>query len=266
MSGLNDQSIFIRCMQTQLRALHLCSSVEEAYALSEAISCPDEFEASLDYLENVVHSFRDYFADELSENDIRSAVRAAAIDCWGENAPKIASLGEDDTKESSYASEGSEKDSFNASQLDSDDDGELIGEGECELCERTIKLTRHHLIPKSTWPRMKKKLWHAASAIESFYSESDVDKQNHLRENLQKTLGMGNITDLPTTITNASLRNYLSRVCSVCRQCHSAIHSIHPEWELATEFNTIERLLECHKVRKFAKWANKQRPGKYSLR
>lgn len=266
MSGVNDdQSTFIRCMLTQLSVLHLCSSEEEANALSEVISCQDTFEASVNYLEKVVHSFREYFADELSENDIRSAVRAAAIGCWGENAPQI-SIDEDDTKKSSYASEGSEKDSLNASQLDSDDDGELIGEGECELCERTIKLTRHHLIPKSTWPRMKKKLWRAASAIESFYSETDVDKQNYLRENLQNTLGMGNITDLPSTITNASLRNYLSRVCSVCRQCHSAIHSINPEWELATEFNTIERLLESHKIRKFAKWANKQRPGKYSIR
>eukprot|EP00804_Cyclotella_cryptica_P028703 CCRYP_008212-RA/>CCRYP_008212-RA protein AED:0.40 eAED:0.40 QI:0/-1/0/1/-1/1/1/0/254 len=253
----------------QLRALHLCSSDEEALAVSEAISCHDTFESSFHYLENVVHSFLDYFADELSENEVKSAVRSAAIDCWGENAPILASPFKDVptfTKESSYAADCSDEDATNASQLDSDDDGQLIGEGECELCERTIKLTRHHLIPKSTWPRMKKKLWNAASAIESFSSEGDLDKQNFLRENLQKSLGMGNITDLPSTISHASIRNYLSRVCFVCRQCHSAVHSIHPEWELATEFNTIERLLECQEVRKFAKWANKQRPGRNAVR
>ena len=47
-----------------------------------------------------------------------------------------------------------------------DDDGDYIGEGECELCERTVKLTRHHLVPKSTWPRMRKRLWNAAPWIE----------------------------------------------------------------------------------------------------
>ena len=41
---------------------------------------------------------------------------------------------------------------------DGDDDGGYIGEGECELCEREIKLTRHHLIPKTTWSKFKNAL------------------------------------------------------------------------------------------------------------
>jgi hypothetical protein len=87
-----------------------------------------------------------------------------------------------------------------------------------------------------------------------------------LREKLQKTLGISNMVDLPATISHPSIRNHLFQISSICGPCHSAIHRIHSEWELATEYNTKERLLECDEVRKFAKWANKQRPEKYSVK
>ena len=39
-----------------------------------------------------------------------------------------------------------------------------VQDGECELCERYIKLTRHHLIPRVTWKKMKKRLLNISDA------------------------------------------------------------------------------------------------------
>ena len=38
---------------------------------------------------------------------------------------------------------------------------------------------------------------------------------------------------------------YLGRVANLCRQCHSTVHRVKTEMELATHYNTIDRLLEC---------------------
>jgi hypothetical protein len=262
-SSTKEQSRFILSLQNQLKSLQLCTSDEEASAIAEALVAQELFEASSEYLTKVADAFRDYFEDELSRIDAMSVVRDAAICCWGEDVQMLAFIGLPKMEDSDDASN---EDEGSSSHGEYDDDGEFIGEGECELCEREIKLTRHHLIPKSTHPRMKKKLWHAASAIESYHSETNLEKQMVLREKLQKTLGISNIEDLPATISHPSIRNYLFQISSICRPCHSAIHRIHSEWELATEYNTTERLLECDEVRKFAKWANKQRPGKYSVK
>lgn len=255
---------FTRCIQTQLLSLQLCSGDEEANAIAEAIADQEPFEESNDYLEMVTASFGDYF-DDMSESEIRNAVAASARDCWGDNSGGYTNnaVPENDSDESVH----SQQDDEVSSQHDSDDDdGEMLGSGECELCERTIKLTRHHLIPKSTWPRMKKRLWNAASDIESFHAaETGTETKYNLGNKLQKS-GFNNPNDLPATITHASIRNYLSQVIAICRPCHSAVHRMHDEWQLATEFYTTEKLLECDEVRKFAKWQNKQKPGKYAVK
>lgn len=263
MSAANeDQLRFITCLQSQLQSLQLCSSDEEAYATAEALADQYPFEKTHAYLDMVAESFRDYFVD-LSDSNISDAVRAADVEAWGVHSSIAAYVDavENDSNDSSVCSEDDEA----SAQTDSDGDGELLREGECELCERTIKLTRHHLIPKSTWPRMKKRLWNAASEIESFHAETDLEKQGHLRQKLQKS-GFNDPAHLPSTISHASIRSYLMQVSTICRPCHSAVHRIHDEWELATEYYTIERLLQCNEVRKFAKWNSKQRPGKYSVK
>jgi hypothetical protein len=268
MTAAEDQEWFTRCIQTQLLLLHLCCDDEEANATAEAISDQEPFEPSETYLEMVTSSFRDYF-DNVPESEIRNAVGASARECWGESSSFIANYESNGVQKNN--SDGSSVHSYQdeevSSQNDSDDDdGEMLGDGECELCERTIKLTRHHLIPKSTWPRMKKRLLNAAADIESFHAEASCsDKKHNLGNKLQKS-GFDNPQDLPTTVTHASIRNYLSQVSAICRPCHSAIHRIHDEWQLATEFYTTEKLLECQEVRKFAKWQNKQKPGKYAVR
>ena len=50
---------------------------------------------------------------------------------------------------------------------ENDDREEVLGPGECELCERdATKLTRHHLIPKSTWKRIEP-ITHVIGPLES---------------------------------------------------------------------------------------------------
>ena len=142
---------------------------------------------------------------------------------------------------------------------DEDDDGGYIGEGECELCEREIKLTRHHLIPKTTWSKFKKKIPQAVEAMTS-------GQEDKARMILGGTLA----DDLPSEIVanpnnTILLRRFLSQTCNICRPCHSTVHTLHNELELAEKFYTIDKLLEDQILLKFCKWASKQKCGKYSL-
>jgi hypothetical protein len=44
------------------------------------------------------------------------------------------------------------------------------------------------------------------------------------------------------------------------RICHSKIHSVFSERELAIYYHTIERLLEREEIRKFVSWVRKKHP------
>lgn len=135
------------------------------------------------------------------------------------------------------------------------DGGELIGEGECELCEREMRLTKHHLIPKSTHSRIEPKLVHAATAI----NKGDLKRA-------QRILGHGLehfASDLD--VEKSSIRRILQQSCDICRPCHSAIHKTHDNMTLALEYNTVDQLLQDEQIYKFCKWASKQKPGKYAV-
>ncbi|KAL7538409.1 hypothetical protein ACHAWF_006082 [Thalassiosira exigua] len=270
---------FAECIASRLESLGLCSCHDEASGVAEAIAAPlpvgTPSEADLD---NAKMSILEYF-DVLSDDDAVALVCVAANGAWGENVAHITDAimnSRDGHGVPSDSSEGEDDAKSNPDYEGGDgDDGECIGEGECELCERRIKLTRHHLIPKTTWPRMKKRLWNAAPLIESLHSlecsgnDSNCDsnrleeRRQDLQWKLEKMLGNAHVHSVPRTITHDSIRAYLSQVCSLCRQCHSAVHRIHTEWELATDYNTMYRLLESEEVIKFARWANKQHPGMY---
>lgn len=94
---------------------------------------------------------------------------------------------------------------------------------ECELCDRFIQTTRHHLYPKETHDWLTKK-------NESKYTTNE----------LRKTIAL-------------------------CRMCHSAIHRFHSNRELAIDFCSLELLLDCDQVCKFAKWASSMQ-GRGNLR
>jgi hypothetical protein len=143
--------------------------------------------------------------------------------------------------------------SIQVEELESEDGSEeCIGDGECELCERTIRLTQHHLIPKVTWPRIESRL------LNAFAKSKDL----HERELI---VGPGLSHLLVVATDKSSLKTALKATCRCCRTCHSTIHRTHDNMTLAVEFNTLERLLEDEQIRKFAQWANKQKSGKYAV-
>lgn len=143
---------------------------------------------------------------------------------------------------------------FDVDDPESDADAaEYLQDGECELCDRFIKLTKHHLIPKETWSRVQTKLLHAAEA-----------KEKGGMEKALFVLGPG-LSDVLDRLSSdrSTIRGLLSVTCDICRQCHTAVHRTHTNMELALTYNTVEKLLEDDNIRKFCQWASKQRPGKY---
>ena len=269
-SGDNDTKTFATVLVGQLMSLQLCSSDEEYSSVAEAIvssSSPspslDEVPPSKEHVEEIVSTLVDYFEGDVEEHVAKIMIHNVVIVVWG-----------DEFAESLGWIRNSTADTDNEDEIEGDedesdaDDGDYVGEGECQLCERAVKLTRHHLIPKTTWPRIKKRLWNASSTIETYHSlddESSHEKKECTKNKLEKMLGMTDISDIPTTITHDSVRTYLFKVCLLCRQCHSAVHRIHSEMELATDYNTVDKLLGDEEILKFGKWASKQRPGKYAI-
>lgn len=135
------------------------------------------------------------------------------------------------------------------------DESDLLQPGECELCDRYIKLTRHHLIPKSTWARIEPRILRQMleGCLEGpFEWVPDLDTGD--RKNT-------------TRVTRSQIRNILRyHTIDICRPCHSMIHRQHDNLALATDYNTLDKLLDDPAILPFCKWANKQRTGKYTVR
>jgi len=280
----SKHDVFVRCISDRLKKLDVCDSDDEYACISETIasvvSTDDGFIPTEDDLGGASSDLSDYFED-ISIDASKILIYSAAYEVWGEDVAHITSsvLNNDDSDRSECSNSQTDITETVDFDNESDDGGEMIGEGECELCEREVKLTRHHLIPKSTWPRMKKRLWNAAPLIESLHSISSqidnaksdekrvelLEKKKVLNEKLEKILGTSDLDYLPTTMTHDNVRTHLTQVCSLCRQCHSAVHRIKSEWELATDYNTMDKLLEVDEITKFGRWASKQKPGKYAI-
>jgi hypothetical protein len=92
---------------------------------------------------------------------------------------------------------------------ESEEEEEYIGEGECELFEHFLKLTKHHLIPKLTWTRIKTKLLRAAAAIDKrdpdqakrilglfvfIYSPTNFEVHTHAKLTLCHTAGISHMS------------------------------------------------------------------------
>ncbi|KAJ6532909.1 hypothetical protein DFH09DRAFT_1181853 [Mycena vulgaris] len=88
---------------------------------------------------------------------------------------------------------------------------------ECEICEREIPLTYHHLIPRATHAKVLKKKWHPASMLNS--------------------------------------------VAWLCRPCHTVVHQIATNEELARSYHTVDLLLQRDDIRRWGKYTSKQRFG-----
>jgi len=144
---------------------------------------------------------------------------------------------------------------------DEDDEesiGDYIQDGECELCERYMKLTRHHLIPKSTWNKMKQRVVNNPSHYLDGEMTSETNDKGEVIDETIPTLSSKDV------VSKSSVKLFLaSYTSSICRPCHSIIHRYFTNMELAENYNTVDKLLEDERVVKFCKWANKQRPGKH---
>lgn len=109
------------------------------------------------------------------------------------------------------------------------EEDEEIDDGSCEMCERFVKRTFHHLIPKEMHGRYLKK--------------------NRLPENLEEAMPNAECT-----------RSFLhSHGVKVCKTCHWAIHDAEPNDVLAEERNTLALLLEHPKIYRFAKYNSKRK-------
>ena len=165
---------------------------------------------------------------------------------------------------------------------ENDDREEVLGPGECELCERdATKLTRHHLIPKSTWKRIEPMLlarWNQAmtatpvvvesSSSSKSWKQSVVDlhpppqELDHLVPILCNCNNMS-VAVGPTGRHAAAGRRWIRQVLhqqtiAVCRPCHNHIHQSYDNRTLALQFNTLGKLKNDSKIAKYAKWASRQ--------
>lgn len=112
-----------------------------------------------------------------------------------------------------------------ADDADDDDDDAPVrrgcGEGACELCDRRMALTFHHLVPRATHARY---------------------------------VGKAVPPGLPPDATPTRL--YLgSYGVMLCRPCHSVVHRHAPNAVLAQRFNSLERLQGADSIAKWVTYA-----------
>jgi hypothetical protein len=55
--------------------------------------------------------------------------------------------------------------------------------------------------------------------------------------------------------------NLLNRTLNICRMCHSTVHRLFTNEELAASYNTLESLMATEPMAKYAKWASRQKGG-----
>jgi hypothetical protein len=236
----------------------LCGSAAEVETLIESIVLDSEDDDDGEDDEGVIcRTIRILLEDYLGLSQSRAEeIRARVI---------LLPEGSDD--HDSVSSTAHEETSGNrASQSDRDDEDdddteeeELIGLGECNLCERhNMKLTRHHLVPKSTWASVVPRIQRGADDDETGLQ----DLMRMLRmQSAATAAGIDGTGAL--SLTRASIRRAIGRhTVDVCRPCHSVVHGAHDNMTLALQYNTLEGLLSDSTIHRHAKWASQQRSGR----
>jgi hypothetical protein len=273
---MSDQ-MWIECVITTLLAKKhaYCSSRVEAEAIVESVAadCKDEMNGSVnngaaaevriaDKQVQVV--WMKAFCDALGiADDECKGLMSDCIELYGKKMQKkhgagavVIKVNEDEDNTSNTPDDVDEVgDSVEITDYGDDSDGEWIGEGECELCERTIRLTAHHLIPKSTWARIEPRLRNARDAIES---NNMVKAERILGDGLSYMIAQ-------LSKEGVSIRRLMGRTCNICRPCHSTIHRTHDNMTLALNYSSVDLLMEDATIAKFSRWASKQRTGQYKL-
>jgi hypothetical protein len=111
----------------------------------------------------------------------------------------------------------------------------------CELCSREVPLTYHHLIPRATHDKVRKRRWHPEGMLNSvaWLCRCEFSYYGACFE------------DLCVEVSRDG----------VCRPCHSVVHNVASNEELARNFYTMELLLEREDIRRWKAYAAKQRFG-----
>jgi len=110
--------------------------------------------------------------------------------------------------------------------VDDEEAEEALQLGKCEMCDREKLLTFHHLIPKDAHSTYLKKR-------------------------------------LPPGIEGEPTRHFLNTYGTmICRQCHSFVHRIAPNSELAKEYNTLQKIMDEPSVQAWVKWVGRQDHGR----
>jgi len=147
-----------------------------------------------------------------------------------------------------------------------DSDEELLQPGDCSMCERPqMKLTRHHLIPKSTWSSIEPRL------VRMQQDGEDAEGFEHLRPLFEEAANSEQTTAARSSQQQHGrqwvVRTILNhQTVDLCRPCHSSVHKTHDNKTLAVDYNTLEKLLGDPAIYKFAKWASRQTSGRHSSR
>ncbi|KAL7565918.1 hypothetical protein ACA910_021501 [Epithemia clementina (nom. ined.)] len=316
--ALNDMDVGSRNALLSLQKIlwrdeGLCASEEEAEAIVEdlvatratsvAAAAADAHSADATTLTASVfaQAMNEYFDISTDESNNLFGQWSTAVNCADATATEDDY--QDAVEEPEVAANSINKDSLKEDN-DEDDDGEeeeedeYVGEGECGLCERYIRISRHHLIPRSTWSRIEPKLMNAAQTL---LDQHDIERARrvvggeglwHLLDEIeiQWASAAAAAASCPandnnndqaaaaTTTTKSSLyssnknrraqliRQLLQRTCNICRPCHTAVHQTYDNLTLAWEYNTMDKLLQDPRILKFSKWASQQRTGPYSRR
>jgi len=137
---------------------------------------------------------------------------------------------------------------------------EWLQDGHCELCERHIRLTRHHLVPRTTWKKI-----HQVIVARTNKKRKEID--DSLPDRLGSCLYQL-LFPLPTQmpITKWILQHVTNPIAHVCPPCHKEIHRRWDAWTLATQRCTVEALLEDKQLYAHCKWMHKQKVGKYAVK
>ena len=133
-------------------------------------------------------------------------------------------------KEWAKVQETARKDVVALSEVEADDADAECGEGECEMCGRSLKLTFHHLVPKQTHSRyLGNRLPNGVAAAAT---SQGLEPQ--------------------------ASREFLNRYgVMVCGFCHSTIHRFAPNAVLAERFGTLDALLAAPEIQRFVAFAGR---------
>lgn len=204
-----------------MSTLNISANIKSLLAASMGSAAKEE----MDLLDYVAETVAGYVEDE-SVMDI-----SQAISLFQDSG---LSLDEDDLEDLAQTIEIITKRAAGEGDEDDEEEDVEIDDGTCEMCERFVSRSFHHLIPKETHNRY-----------------------------LSKGKLPTNTSDISGSVLTRSWLN--THGIMVCRPCHGTIHRTERNEVLAEQYNTLDRLLEHPKIYAFAKY-NSTQPCRVAVR